>query len=121
MSVARCSSTAKKYRNSKQPPLSTKDASTLLQRDREAAEVDIRQQPDLPPRQLQHGALLVGEHNRACAGGRSRETVLEALKCGEALGTAMLERATQLSGSSCLASGIVARMQAFNSSQACGS
>src|SRR6188472_860939 len=39
----------------------------LPHRDRKSAQVGIRHQPDLPARELENGALLVGEHDRADA------------------------------------------------------
>src|SRR5262245_47379375 len=40
----------------------------LFHRDREPAEIGVRHQPDLPARELENGALLVGEHDRPDAG-----------------------------------------------------
>jgi hypothetical protein len=39
----------------------------LFHRDRKPAQVGVRHWPDLPARELQNGALLIGEHNRADA------------------------------------------------------
>src|ERR1700741_5179385 len=39
---------------------------SLPHRDREPAQIGVRHQPHLLPRQLQHSALLVGQHDRAC-------------------------------------------------------
>jgi len=45
----------------------------LFQRDRQPAEVRVGHQPDLPAGQLQHRALLVGQHDRARGAGADRE------------------------------------------------
>src|SRR6187399_761155 len=44
--------------------LSNQDGHWLPHRDRKPTQVDVRHQPDLPARQFQYGALLIGEYDR---------------------------------------------------------
>ena len=63
-------------------------APKLLHRDGEAAEVGVRHQPDLPALELQHSALLIGEHDGACAAAEGQPRARRAIDAGHVGGAA---------------------------------
>ena len=54
-----------RVRNFAVPCLHQAPGPILIYRDRYPAQVGVRHQPHLPARELQNGAILVGEHDRA--------------------------------------------------------
>src|SRR5690349_5503194 len=59
----------------------------LLQRNREPAQIRIRHQPGLLAGEFEHGALLVGQHDRARAAADGEARARRAIDAGDVGGT----------------------------------